>query len=73
MSTLMECIAEILTVFGFIMIRFDKITKMSLDEMAQFINEMIEYMGWCTSSEEDICHGKHCIQCVKKWLNEKVE
>ena len=52
---------------------FDRIKKMSVDEMAEFLAENDDNCCFCTRRDEGVCLTPDCKFHIKQWLETEVE
>lgn len=53
--------------------RFEEVKKMSVEELAKFIDMAARHDDWCKIPPLYDCPHKTCQECIVDWLNEKVE
>ena len=51
---------------------FDRIKAMSVEEMADMLQENIHTCDFCIKKDAD-CREEHCKDNIKKWLESEVE
>lgn len=52
---------------------YDRIRKMSIDEVAEFMNECgHDLPPYCDSKRSENC-DQNCLSCAKKWLESEAE
>ena len=52
---------------------YDRIRNMSIDEMAEFMNECgHDFPPYCDYEKVDTC-DQNCLSCAKEWLESEVE
>ena len=54
------------------MTRFEEVKKMSVEELAKFIDMAAKHDDWCKIPPLKDCPHKECRECIVDWLNEKV-
>lgn len=52
--------------------RFEEVKKMSVEELARFIDMATHHDDWCKIPPLKDCPHKTCQECIVDWLNEKV-
>lgn len=55
------------------MTRFEEVKKMSVEELAKFIDMAAKHDDWCKIPPLKDCPHKSCQECIVDWLNEKVQ
>lgn len=53
--------------------RFEEVKKMSVEELARFIDMTTHHDDWCKIPPLYDCPHKTCQECIVDWLNEKVD
>ena len=55
------------------MTRFEEVKKMTVEELARFIDMVTHHDDWCKIPPLYDCPHKTCQECIVDWLNEKVK
>jgi hypothetical protein len=55
------------------MTNYERIKNMSVEEMAEFLEENNDICCFCVLKDNDVCNDEDCKYFIKQWLGTEVE